>query len=236
MWFICSYSSWLPDLHDFTCATLAGNYAILVCFVVVWFWSSFQCSLGISMISSHYAYLTVWGPSRSNIRDTWPCLLAFRAWTNPPRACAGQRPICCTRRSVRVEPLGRLWWERNMMTSSNGNIFRVTGPLWGESTDHLWLLLIKVSDAEPWYFLWSLFSPLMCIYTASALERLHLPLSFILRDPHINDDQKLVGASATFWSLFSYNNVAIGNYVLTQTPFLGTGYEPYFDPNKIRFS
>ena len=26
-----------------------------------------------------------------------------------------------------------------MMTSSNGNIFRVTGPLWGESTGHRWL-------------------------------------------------------------------------------------------------
>ena len=27
-----------------------------------------------------------------------------------------------------------------MMTSSNGDIFRVTGPLWGESTGHRWFL------------------------------------------------------------------------------------------------
>ena len=35
-----------------------------------------------------------------------------------------------------------------IMTSSNGNIFRVTGPLWGEVTDHRWISFIKASDAE----------------------------------------------------------------------------------------
>ena len=34
-----------------------------------------------------------------------------------------------------------------------GNIFRVTGPLWGESKGHRWVLLTKASDAELW---WSL--------------------------------------------------------------------------------
>ena len=33
------------------------------------------------------------------------------------------------------------------MTTSNGNIFRVTGPLWGESTGHRWIPLTKASDA-----------------------------------------------------------------------------------------
>ena len=37
-----------------------------------------------------------------------------------------------------------------MMTSSNGNIFRITGPLWGESTGHRWIPLTKASDAELW--------------------------------------------------------------------------------------
>ena len=37
----------------------------------------------------------------------------------------------------------------------NGNIFLVTGPLWGESTGHRWNPLTKASDAELWYFLWS---------------------------------------------------------------------------------
>ena len=43
----------------------------------------------------------------------------------------------------------------NMMPSSNGNIFRVTGPLWGESTGHQWIPLTKASDMELWCFLWS---------------------------------------------------------------------------------
>ena len=42
-----------------------------------------------------------------------------------------------------------------MMRLSNGNIFRVTGPLWGESTGHQWIPLTKASDVELWYFLWS---------------------------------------------------------------------------------
>ena len=45
--------------------------------------------------------------------------------------------------------------DRFMMTSLNRNIFRVTGPLWGESTGHRWIPLTKASDAELWCFLWS---------------------------------------------------------------------------------
>ena len=42
-----------------------------------------------------------------------------------------------------------------MMTSSNGNIFRVTGPLCGEFTGHQWIPLTKGSDTKLWCFLWS---------------------------------------------------------------------------------
>ena len=42
-----------------------------------------------------------------------------------------------------------------MATSSHGNIFCVTGPLWGESTGHRWIPLANASDAELWCFLWS---------------------------------------------------------------------------------
>ena len=42
-----------------------------------------------------------------------------------------------------------------MMTSSNGNIFRVTGPLSGESTRYQWIPLKKTSDTEFWCFIWS---------------------------------------------------------------------------------
>ena len=42
-----------------------------------------------------------------------------------------------------------------MMTSSNGNIFRVTGPLCGQFTGLRWIPRTKASDAELWCFLWS---------------------------------------------------------------------------------
>ena len=40
-----------------------------------------------------------------------------------------------------------------MMTSSNGNIFLITGSLWGESNGHRWIPLTKAIDVELWYFL-----------------------------------------------------------------------------------
>ena len=42
-----------------------------------------------------------------------------------------------------------------MMTSSNDNIFHVTGPLWRESTVQRWIPLTMASDTELWCFLWS---------------------------------------------------------------------------------
>ena len=58
-------------------------------------------------------------------------------------------------------PMGDKLWNglpefvQNMMTSSNGNILRVAGPLCGEFTGHRWIPLTKASDAELWCFLWS---------------------------------------------------------------------------------
>ena len=39
-----------------------------------------------------------------------------------------------------------------MMTSSNENIFRVTGPSWRESTGYRWIPFTKAHDAELCYF------------------------------------------------------------------------------------
>ena len=52
------------------------------------------------------------------------------------------------------------WWRyhvllsRNMMTSSNGNTFHITGPLWRESTGDRWIPLTEASGVELWCFLW----------------------------------------------------------------------------------
>ena len=45
------------------------------------------------------------------------------------------------------------WNAVYMMTSSNGNIFRVTGPLCCEFTGVRWIPRTKASDAELWCFL-----------------------------------------------------------------------------------
>ena len=63
---------------------------------------------------------------------------------------------CCIVTSRAVTSRGNRQTDKQFkLTSSNGNIFRVTGPLWGESTRHRWIPLIKASDAELWCFLWS---------------------------------------------------------------------------------
>ena len=50
-------------------------------------------------------------------------------------------------------------YKISMMTSSNGEIFCVTGPLCGEFTVHRWIPLTKASDAELWFF------SLICAWT-----------------------------------------------------------------------
>ena len=47
------------------------------------------------------------------------------------------------------------WALVNMMTSSNGDIFRVTGHLYGELTGLWGIPRTKASDAKLWCFLWS---------------------------------------------------------------------------------
>ena len=55
----------------------------------------------------------------------------------------------------RITPLqlGHIPWY--IMTSSNGDIFRVTGPLCREFTGHRWIPRTKASEAELWCFIWS---------------------------------------------------------------------------------
>ena len=51
-----------------------------------------------------------------------------------------------------IELLSKFGSFRSMMTSSNGNIFHVTGHLCGEFTGHRWIPRTKDSDAELWCF------------------------------------------------------------------------------------
>ena len=74
--------------------------------------------------------------------------------------CVHVHVCTCMHVRVYISVLVRVYFAAMMhaftlMTSSNGNIFRVTGPLWGESTGHRWIPLTKASATELWYFLWS---------------------------------------------------------------------------------
>ena len=57
-------------------------------------------------------------------------------------------------RTPNLSPTPASRWFICMVTSSNGNIYRVTGPLCGKFTGHRWIPLTKSSDAElRWFFL-----------------------------------------------------------------------------------
>ena len=83
-----------------------------------------------------------------------------------------------------------------MMTSSNGNIFRITGPLCGEYIGHRWIPLTKASDAELWCFLWSASERL-----SKQLERrwFETPPRSLWR--HCNDDQYRCETKACNWQI-----------------------------------
>ena len=59
-----------------------------------------------------------------------------------------------------------------MMKSPNGNNFRVTGHLYGEFIVHRWNPRTEASDAEHWWFLWSV--PEYAVGEAGDLRRLHV--------------------------------------------------------------
>ena len=78
------------------------------------------------------------------ICKNWWHVYTCSAWFVYPAAY----PSCTVR-------LGQYQTIFSIMTSSNGNIFRVIGHLCGEFTGHRWIPQKKTSDAELWCFLWS---------------------------------------------------------------------------------
>ena len=64
--------------------------------------------------------------------------------------CEVPEPVLTCSRCIYESPVHNF-----MMTSWNGNIFRVTGHLCGEFTGPRWIPRTKASDAELWCFLWS---------------------------------------------------------------------------------
>ena len=84
-------------------------------------------------------------------------IVIFHVWARRNLTRSGLWPHKRFVKVNRMDPLGLAGSETTnyMMTSSNGNIFRVTGHLCGEFTGHRWIPHTKASDAELWCFLWS---------------------------------------------------------------------------------
>ena len=76
------------------------------------------------------------------------------------------------------------------MTSSSGNIFRVTVPLCGEFTGHLWIPLTKASDAELWCFLYLRWNKRLTNASYLRCHRVHCDVNVTRIDPHCCSDQQ----------------------------------------------
>ena len=88
--------------------------------------------------------------------DRFSLLVAEVSFLTNNRLSGGMRHVVTEVTSLLWSVLLHFWpvW-RPMITSSDGNIFRVTGHLCGEFTGHRWIPCTKASDAELWCFLWS---------------------------------------------------------------------------------
>ena len=109
-------------------------------------WHTFQCCLTASRFRC---------PVDSALRMSrrYCSLVASPFWK--PRSASAKVGVSTNFLVLRI---GRLLMKAesiNMMTSSNGFIFRVADPLCGEFTGDRWIPLTKASDAEVWCFLWS---------------------------------------------------------------------------------
>ena len=85
--------------------------------------------------------------------SNWRFLCMFLRWNYAISMNVGERKGYKTILYEWMETDPKTPW--NMMTSSNGNIFRVTGPLCEEFTGHRWIPHTKAGDVELWCFLWS---------------------------------------------------------------------------------
>ena len=116
----------------------------------------------------------------------WVCLVIFRTKldTSDIRHITTTYYISYTRHSCNM--------GLSMITSSNGNIFRVTGPLCGEFISHQWIPLPKANNAElrcflEYYVDFNLVAPGICSNNSLSVitetfSRNKLLGRFLLRD------------------------------------------------------
>ena len=95
---------------------------------------------------NYYAELLI--ANKSNMKKTWSVMKSI---VNKNKSNQYQSKFKLNDGSVTTN---KLETSIHMMTSSNGNIFRVTGHLCGKFTGPRWISRTKASDAGLWCFLW----------------------------------------------------------------------------------
>ena len=96
----------------------------------------------------------IWSVCYANLVDPWSFFVQSQNVAKPCNPLTSEEFITIT---LSMNPENTVWDLSSyiMVTSSNGNMFRFTGPLWGEITVHRWIPFAKASDAGLWCFLWS---------------------------------------------------------------------------------
>ena len=113
--------------------------------IVVTFYGSLKC----------FALIKVMCFDTALLKDVYKGIHLFSIYFWPAAEKNGLKGSLCKLFGIQYIPLSMQTFTLVMMTSSNGNIFRVTGPLCGEFTGPRWIPLTKASDAELWCFRWS---------------------------------------------------------------------------------
>ena len=112
-----------------------------LCDLIVDVWNSFVSIMIVITQTGHtFIHGTTAHSSRAKLECNWIIIVKTRA----TQSFTGFK--LCDHKPFVWWVLDHTW--RHMMTSWNGDFFRVTRPLWGESTGLPWISLTKTSDAE----------------------------------------------------------------------------------------
>ena len=149
----------------------------LLCFVVIIHWLIFPYPSGL--LHWHCGNLTIAPVPAKQPRWIWintSCEFIMNDYITTTKQSTTKPCAYFLGYTVRTYILwaGVAWFIKIMMTSSNGNIFHVTGPLCGEFTGHRWIPGTKASHAKLSCFLWfasgqTVEQPIETIWDAIAL-------------------------------------------------------------------
>ena len=142
---ICEWNVWLKFYH---CIFVMYHYVIYDSGILTVFCMMHLCRWLIMENTNTYLAIfinSLWSSDAMWHHRTLSTLVQVKAWC----------PMAPSHSNQCLLIISKVLWHSPMMTSSNGNIFHVTGHLCGEFTGHRWISRTKASDTELWCFLWS---------------------------------------------------------------------------------